>query len=166
MAAILFEEEQKFRSNWLWVLVLLCPVLILLYLLFEALTEKAAGNGAASTLPIAILSLMYGLPALFCLIFIKLNTVIEEDKIRFGFNVPTNDLDTIHFSEIKEMAVIRYSFKGYGYRVSRRYGIIHNVSGNKGLLITKNNGRKLLIGTNKPEALQKAIEKTGLVAKP
>lgn len=65
----------------------------------------------------------------------------------------------LNWSEIKNLEVIQYGFVGYGIRVSSKYNIVYNTSGNKGLLITLKNGRNVLVGTQKEADLKMFISK-------
>jgi hypothetical protein len=64
-------------------------------------------------------------------------------------------------TDIKEMYVRQYKpiweYGGYGYRYRFGAGTALNVSGNKGLQLILSNGKKLLLGTQKPQELEKAI---------
>ena len=49
-------------------------------------------------------------------------------------------------------------YGGWGYRISPRNGKAFNIKGSWGLQLVLSNGDKLLLGTQKPEELKKAIE--------
>jgi hypothetical protein len=162
--ATLFEEEQRTRKNWVWLLCLLAPALMLILLIYQLVTGKMVGDKPVSNLALTILSILYLVPAIWVLSVVKFRTLIDEEKISYGWNIPTNELNEIRLSDIKEWHVIRYRFVGYGYRLSRLYGTVYNVSGDNGLQVTKNNGEKILIGTVRPEELKIAIGKIRLPA--
>ena len=66
---------------------------------------------------------------------------------------------TINLSNIKTMKVINYGFVGgWGVRFWTSYGTVYNVRGNKGLHIKLKNGKQLVIGTQKPQELEKVVE--------
>jgi hypothetical protein len=157
--AILFKEEQRFSRNLLWVVALFLPVLMLVILIYQLYSGKLVGTYPMSNRSLSILSIIYFIPALLAFRFIKLTTVISEDKIQYGWNIPTSELNEIGISEIKACGLVEYSFVGYGYRISRLYGTVYNVSGNRGLQIIKHNGEKVLIGTGKPEEIKQVIER-------
>ncbi|SDL02555.1 hypothetical protein SAMN04487898_11451 [Pedobacter sp. ok626] len=51
-------------------------------------------------------------------------------------------------------------YGGWGIRYSMSgQGMAYNVSGNKGLQLELNNGKKILIGTNNPTELEAALTK-------
>ena len=51
------------------------------------------------------------------------------------------------------MEIINYKNVGYGIRISSMYGKIYNTNGKTGLLITKNDGDRILLGTNYADEL-------------
>jgi hypothetical protein len=160
--AILFEEEQRSRKNWVWLLCLLAPACILILLIYQLVTGKMVGDHPVSNLALSILSILYLVPAIWVLSVVKFRTLIDEEKISYGWNIPTNELNEIRLSDIKEWHVIRYRFVGYGYRLTRLYGTVYNVSGDKGLQVITSKGEKILIGTVRPEELRNAISRIRL----
>ena len=159
MAKILFEEIQHFRGNPLWTVLLSIPVILFMSILvYQTVTGETVGDIPMSNTSLILLSLFVLIPSIWASRRVKLTTIIDEEKIRFGWNMPTDELNEIKLNEIKSWSVIRYGFVGYGYRVSRKYGTIHNLSGNKGLQIETQSGEKVLIGTHQAEKLRAVIE--------
>jgi len=159
MAKILFQETQHFRGNPLWTVLLSLPVLIFMsVLVYQLITGKPVGERPMSNAALVFLSLFVLIPSVWASRRVKLTTIIDEEKIMYGWNMPTNELNEIRLNDIKSWSVIRYGFVGYGYRISRKYGTIHNLSGNKGLQIETLSGEKVLIGTHQAEKLRTIIE--------
>jgi hypothetical protein len=161
----LFKEEQKLRHNLLWTSILLIPLAAMLSLLcYQLITGVTVGTeNQVSNLSLSILVICYGIPACLIILYVKLSTFITNEKISYGWNVPTSDLNEVRIEEIKTCEVIRYKFVGWGYRLSRLYGTVHNVDGNMGLQIITKSGSKILIGTHHADELKKAIEKLKLL---
>lgn len=158
-APTLFFEVQQFRKHWFWLLLLVAPLTYFAgLLLYQLYTGKLVGDNPASNTDLALLLLIYGAFSYVALFYVKLTTVIKSDRINYGWNVPTGSLHKIKIEDIASCEVINYRFVGYGYRISLKYGIVYNVWGNKGLFIKKTNGKKILIGTQNPEEMAKAIE--------
>lgn len=159
MANIVFIEEQKFRHNLLWTGVLLVPIMaIILVLGYQLISGKPAGNDPMSNLSLFILLIAYSIPVVFIIYYVRLTTIISDETILYGWNIPTQELNSIRLSEIYSCSVIEYKFVGWGYRLTRLYGTVYNVDGNKGLQIVKKSGAKVLIGTHHAEELQKKID--------
>lgn len=97
----------------------------------------------------------------------KLVTEIVEDGIRFRFFPIIRKWKKIHKSEIAACKVRQYKpiveYGGWGIKVGKRgSGRAYNVSGNIGLQMHLKNGKKILLGTQKKQALQYAINKVFL----
>jgi hypothetical protein len=159
MAKILFQEVQHFRGNPLWTVLLSIPVILFLSVLgYQVITGETVGEHPMSNTSLVLLSLFVLVPSLWASRRVKLTTIIDEEKIRYGWNMPTDELNEIRLEDIKEWSVIRYGFVGYGYRTSRKYGTIHNLSGSKGLQIETRSGEKVLIGTHQADKLSSVIQ--------
>ena len=88
---------------------------------------------------------------------LQLKTEITCENLSFRF-IPFIKR-TISLSEIASMQVINYGFVGgWGIRLLTQYGTVYNVRGNKGLHIKLKNGKQFIIGTQKPQELEKVVE--------
>jgi hypothetical protein len=156
----LFREIQYFRQSPVWgFLLFLPPVAFTSVLAYQLITGEPVGQRPMSNLSLAILSVCLLSIITWAYKSVKLTTIIDDEKIAFGWNMPTGELNEIPLHEISEWSIIKYSFVGYGYRVSRKYGSVHNLSGNKGLFIVTRSGDKILIGTHKLRELKMLLEK-------
>lgn len=159
MANVIFIEEQKFRHNLIWSGILLLPLCaILCTLTYQVANNHLIGDHPMSNRSLLVLSIIYGVPVIFIIYYVRLTTIISDENICFGWNLPTNDLNEIKLEEIKSCSVIEYNFVGWGYRLTRKYGTVYNVDGNKGLQIVKHSGAKVLIGTHHAVDLKNIIE--------
>ena len=86
----------------------------------------------------------------------QLKTEITDKGIFLSFKPFTNRLIT--WKEIEEAEVIKYSFVGYGWRYSLKYGRVYNIKRNKGLRLKLKNNQKLVIGTQQEKVLQQAVD--------
>lgn len=150
---ILFEEKQKFKQWWLWLLLLGLNG----FIFYKIFIENDYGN-SSKTAGIIVLIVMLSLLLLFY--FINLETRIFSDRIELKFFPFINHWKKYPFKSIEKMEVIKYhpilDYGGWGIRLSA-----YNISGNKGLKIyykKKNYRDSVLIGTQKPEELAKIIK--------
>ncbi len=148
----IFFEEQKFKSFWFYLVLSIVFVSVIL----RFLLVKNYNQGFFVGLLITLLFLL-----LFYSIFIKskLITKITNNGILVYWKV-FNWLffrKSFNFKEIKSCKLIAYSFVGYGYRISNKYGVVYNSMGNKGLWIKLKNGSSILIGTQKYFDLENTI---------
>jgi hypothetical protein len=158
----IFEETQRLTNWFIWTIVLGILFLFVSILVYQLLTGKPVGNHPAPNAALMVMILVFCLPSILLIRYAKLSTRIDSDEIHYGWNVPTGELNTIRFSEISSCEVITYGFVGYGYRISGKYGMVYNVSGNKGVQLITASGDKILLGTHKATELAEALPRLGL----
>lgn len=158
MKPILFQEEQKFRPVWMIVILILIEVILVGDLTISILNGKAFGpvelifNLLMTLFPAVILLVIYAFN-------VRLVSTISEEGVSFAWLPFPKKAKTISWQEIKSIQFTTYSFVGYGWRFSSKYGTVNNVSGNKGIALELNNGSKFLIGTQKSaDLINTAIE--------
>lgn len=145
-----FIEIQKIRQIWVIVLMLFVNALAIYHFTFDS-------TAIVDIAPILIVVLVDLL-----LIFIQLKTKINEKGIYYQL-FPFHLKEIIFtWDEIAETNIRKYSpiweYGGWGYRYSFKNGKAFNISGNMGLQLVLKNGKKILIGTNKPEELSVFLE--------
>ncbi|MCF8429207.1 MAG: hypothetical protein K9G64_03670 [Bacteroidia bacterium] len=145
-----FIEIQKIRQIWVIVLMLFVNAMPIYHVAFES-------TDFIVILPIIIIVFIDLL-----LVFIQLKTKIYEKGISyqlFPFHLKEK---MVLWDEIAEVNIRKYSpiweYGGWGYRYSFKNGKAFNISGNMGLQLVLKNGKKILIGTNKPEELSVFLE--------
>jgi hypothetical protein len=72
--------------------------------------------------------------------------------------IPWSDIDQIYVREYSPLA----EYGGWGIRYSRN-GRAYNVRGNKGIQISKKNGKRILLGTQHPDEVAIALRKHPLL---
>jgi len=163
MKKILFQEKQKFTQWWLW-LILLVPTIYVGYHILSPFFKKNAiddlfhSSTSSDSIvfpPESLVAILILLAVLLFMFFMTMTTKVDEEKIavKHLFFVKKQWL----WQDIASAEIITYGFVGYGIRISLNYGTVYNVKGNQGLLLQLKNGKKRLIGTQKPEELQKVI---------
>ncbi|MCY7420873.1 MAG: hypothetical protein LH478_03915 [Chitinophagaceae bacterium] len=161
--SILFSEKQRFTHWWLVLILGLVNFLILSILIVELTSKPIGGAKPISAQVVVFVSLL--LIAIFSSIFlIQLQTTIKTDGIYVRFFPFQNNYRHIQWNELSKSYVRTYNpineYGGWGYRLSIfDKGKAYNVAGNKGLQLEFNYVKKLLIGTQKPEAIQSALKK-------
>lgn len=163
-----FFEEQKFRQKWL--LFLLIPIFaVLIFVLFysvykQLILSEPFGNNPMSDIGLLVFSyflflFLAGLIWLF--LEMKLTVFVAGTILVIKFfpfvnrKIPIQDIfqyKAVTYNPIRE-------YGGWGIRFSiKGRGMAYNVSGNRGVDIKLKNGKRLLIGSQKPEELAAAIE--------
>ena len=158
MAGIHFKESQKINLGWKWIFFIGLYVLMLWALVEQFSEESDIG---------AIISIVFSLIILVVfnviVIIMKLETYIDETKISYQYKPFHIKPREVLWSEVSEFYTRDYKpireYGGHGIQRRIRKGRAFTVSGNKGLQLILKDGRKILLGTNKPKELQMVIEK-------
>lgn len=152
-----FEEIQRFNQPLLWAL-LIGLQLFFFYGMYQQLIlgEKFGDNPA----PDALLVVLALIPLSIIILFgiMHLRTRIDEENIEVLFFPFTKVI--INREEIEKAKVRKYKalteYGGWGIRYGN--GKAYTTSGNQGLQLQLKDGRKILIGTQKPDEAQRAID--------
>lgn len=162
MARAHFNETQRFRQWWMYMvfaLVLASWVYTMIIMYPETQQEEGA---RASWVLIGNSLFIFGTLFLLIRVF-KLKTKIRKEGIYYRF-VPLHFKDKlIKPEDINTYEVRKYKpiqeYGGWGVKTrGKKYGKAVNISGNMGLQLYLKNGKKLLIGTQKPTEIKKAID--------
>ncbi len=150
-----YEEEQPFDQVWLWALMgfELVIMMIALFASGQPLWSAAVGFGAI-TLSMALLS------------SIRLRTRIDSEGVHYRFKPFHFKWQTIPWDDIDQIQVRKYSpileYGGWGIRYSRN-GKAYNIRGNMGIQIVRKNGKRILIGTRRPEEVAAQLSRHPLL---
>lgn len=163
-----FKETQKFTQWWLW-LIILAPIILTLikgiitrlyvfggYAVAETSNSNMIWITTRVTLGELLPYLFYLLTVLF-LVLIKLKVVVNDKEIKIRHLLFFKKV--IGLNDIVNQQTTNYGFVGYGIRKTKKYGTVYNVKGKEGVSIILNNGKKYLIGSQKPEQLLKSLSK-------
>ena len=161
-----FWEIQRFRKTWVWVLVL--PISLFLVILFgygmvkQLIFGHPWGSKPMSDTALAIMGplwILFGIGLALLFYSTKLTTEVRDDALYVRFFPLTHQ--RIPFEDIRHCEVRTYNpireFGGCGIRYGRR-AKAYNVSGNRGVQLELASGKRLLIGSQRPEELAQAIE--------
>ena len=154
-------EVQQFRQVWIWAIVTIMAGLVWYASVRQLLLHRPFGDRPMSDILLVIFWFIFGigLPALF--LFGKLVTEVRNDGIYVRFIPFHRSFRKIAFTEVKQYEVRTYcpimEYGGWGIRYSSS-GKAYNVSGKQGLQLELLNGKRLLIGSQQPEELLRAIQ--------
>jgi hypothetical protein len=162
---ILFKEEQRFRQWWFIILILISVVPAMMftsYALIQQIRGIQVGETPAPIPVLAILTVFF--PVLLWGYFaMKLETWVEQDGFHYRFYPLIWKNKVIAKEEIARFEIRTYNalldYGGWGIKgsiLSRKWKA-YNVSGDKGLQLYLKNGKKILFGTQKPQALEYAM---------
>jgi hypothetical protein len=158
--SVRYREVQSTRPWWLVLLILLPSVLIWLGAVQQLVLGEPWGNDPASDIVMVVLVLTIGIALPLLLLNLRL-TVIVTDRISIRFFPFMPRPRVIRSDQIKRSQSTRYDpildYGGWGIRgwsMDRAY----NVKGDSGVKIWLSDGRTILIGSQRSEELNTAIE--------
>lgn len=147
---ILFEEKQKFRQWWLWLIVGVLGLIPVVGLYTQVVLGEDFGNNPMPNTGLVIMLALFVLLLIF-MYRITLHTTIDEEKIRIRFSILANR--TVYWRDVESAEIVNYGFVGYGLRFSAKYSTVYNTSGRMGLHVKMQNGSQFVVGTQRPDEL-------------
>jgi len=155
-----FLEVQRYRQWWL--LVLLAGIFLpsAWAVIQQVILGVPWGNNPASDGWVLLIAGVSGLGLPLFILSLNLRTEVRPDGVYVRF-WPLH-LGWVHIpsDQIAECTAQTYrplrDYGGWGIRWGPK-GKAYNVSGNRGVLLVYGKGRRLLIGSQRPEELQQAI---------
>ena len=163
MRSHLFKETQKVRQPWIYTLLVAVFGLWMWQLIQQVIMGVPFGTDPSPNYIILLIGLI---PiGAFVLIFIlRLETTVYPDGISYRMWPLMRKFREIKASDIKHWEVKKYNpirdYGGWGIRKGfGKKGIAFNISGNVGALFELNSGKKIMIGTRKPEELRSALNR-------
>lgn len=148
---ILFEESQKFRQPWLWVLLITVNLITLYGLVKQFSYGLPIGS---SIIPGNIIAFVITLVFTGVIFISKLKTTMKRDALYIRFYPFHLKTKRYVWEEISQIFVRKYNpimeYGGWGVRLGMfGKGNALNVSGNMGIQLVFTNKNRLLIGTRK-----------------
>ena len=162
-----FVEVQRFRQPWLWALLFATttPVvgvfvwgLYVQLVLGQAWGDRPMSDTGLILVSCAAIGGATGVVAL--LWFARLSVLVDSrglhvQYVPFQWSVKQIPLNEVMSVEAKTYSPLR-DYGGWGIRY-RLGGKVYNASGNRGVLLTFANGKTLLVGSQRPDALAATI---------
>lgn len=150
MSKLIFSEKQRIDS--ILPLSLAAIVLVFDWWLYFIKGYPDLNLFYGSLVMVGLVSLFMGL--------MKLETQIYSDQIRYKFSPFKRKWQIIYKQDIRSYTIREYkAFKEYGGRGHRygKSGRAMTLGGKSGLQLIMNGDEKILIGTQKPEEMEKAL---------
>ena len=151
-----FEVQYFWQQPLTWIVWLVCiPTIWLLY-------REDAIHGLFAYVSILLMIVVIALVMLS-----KLTTEVSETGISFRMTPFHNKVRSYEWSDIDTVEVRKYSplkeYGGWGLRIGLQ-GTAYNVKGNMGLQLVTHEGKRILIGTQRPGELVEVLEQLGKIA--
>jgi len=156
---IRFAESQKFDQWWLRLLLLLIDAFFAYGTYRQVVFQVPFGDHPASNF-ILFSSLLLLLVVTALLFYTRLDTLIKEDGVYVRFYPFNLQFKSYNWNQIASHDVVVYKplrdYGGWGFRISGS-GTALSTSGNQGLQLVFQNGKRLLIGTRHPGEMKAAL---------
>jgi len=157
---VTFEEEQRFRQWWLWLLVAIPVLLTWAGFGWQIVLGRTFGDRPAPDWVIVPTWLAFGIALPVWLWSLCLVTRVDGDGLHVRFRL-LGAGRRFGFDEIAGVESIRCrplrDFGGWGVRWAGRRGRAYSVSGNRGVAVDLQDGGRWVIGSQRPDELAAAV---------
>ena len=156
-----YSETQRFRQTWLWIIIVIVAWAAWFGALNQLLLHRPFGDHPLPNSLLFICWLLLGnlFPALVLLS--NLLTEVRADGICIRFTPFHFSERKFSFADLLRCEPKTYSpikeYGGWGIRYGKN-GKAYNVYGNRGVHLEFHDGRQMLIGSQKPEKLARAVQ--------
>jgi len=164
-AAGIYREEQNF-DWWVYALVAVLDVLAwlgLVWLLHEAPDHPGLPDSWTFEVPVAVSVVGLFLPAILMVGLLRMTTEVTPTHVRIYFGWVPTYRRAVEIVAIQRLEVVTYrpiaDYGGWGIRSGRDGERVLNARGNRGVRLDLSDGTRLLIGSQRPEALASALER-------
>ena len=160
-SAVLFREVQRFRQWWLWLVVAIGPLTVWYSTYRRFVLGERTGTRQLSDNPLLPLWVLIGigLPLLFGIA--RLVTEVRNDGLYVRFFPFHFSCLRFPISSIRSYEARTYSplgeYGGWGIRYGWN-GKAYNVSGNQGIQFELHNGKRFLVGSQRPLEFLAALQ--------
>ena len=159
MSATRFEETQAFRQWWLWLLLVPGVAVGWWFFVQQIVLGKPIGSEPAPDWAAWLTWGLCGVGLPLLMGSLRLVTRVDAAGLHVRFRPFLRR--SIGFDEITSAASVAYrpirQFGGWGLRYGFKNGWAYNVSGNRGVQLVLADGKKLLIGSQRPDELARAL---------
>lgn len=158
---VIFREVQRFRQAWLWLIIALIGGISWYGAIQQLVLNTPFGNKPAPDAVMLVIWVVFGIAFPAFSWSSKLVIEVRSDGLYMRLSPFHLSFRRIALDELGRYEVQSYSpikeYGGWGIRYGLR-GKAYNVSGNRGVQLELLDGNRILIGSQKPEELAKAID--------
>ena len=133
-----YSERQKFRQWWIWILILIGPLIYLWIIFQQIVMNSQIGDNSANYL-LFIPGFIFGIGLPLFIYSMGLDTEVTDCGVRIRFRPFHRKWVVLEFNNIQKAEAHTYSpikdYGGWGIRYGTK-GKAYNVSSNKGLFLT------------------------------
>lgn len=156
----LYQEEQRFRQWWVWAVVAVVCGLAWWAMVQQVILRHPFGDKPMSDWGVVAFWLIMGLGLPLFMWGIRLTTVVLPGKLIIRYWPLTKRI--IRLRDIQEAQVRTYrplkEYGGWGIKGWSRHNMAYNMAGDRGVQLVLRDGRRILVGSQRPEELALAID--------
>ena len=158
-----FSETQRFRQTWIWIVMLGINAVVVAAGLYAFFMESSSQNKI-----VALGGIFIPVWLVVFFLIMRLETAIDAMGISYRFFPVHSRTKRILWDDVAEVYVRKYSpireYGGWGIRNGwGKTGRAFNVRGNMGLQLVFKDGKKLLIGTQRPDEITNLLKQLGKI---
>ena len=158
---VLFREVQRFRQWWLWLVVAIGPLTVWYSTYRRFVLGERTGTRQLSDNPQLLLWVLIGIGLPLLYYSARLVTEVRSDGLYlrffpFHWSFLRFPVDSIKHSEARTYSPIG-EYGGWGIRYGWN-GKAYNVSGNQGIQFELHNGKRFLVGSQRPLEFLAALQ--------
>ena len=159
--SVVYAEEQRFRQIWILILVGFIAILAWYSFLLQIVIGEPFGTNPAPDILVLILLVIFGIIFPVWFFVMRLEVQVTRTDLRFRLFPLHLQWREFPLATIVEAEAVTYrpiwEYGGWGIRIGRK-GWAYNVSGNRGVQVTLEDGKSFLLGSLQPEKLATAIQ--------
>ena len=159
--SVMYSETQRARQWWIWLLVAVGVLFVAWMFTEQILLGHPVGNNPAPDGVVWLITILVGIGMPLLAYSVHLTTEIRSDRLVVRL-VPVWRR-TIMFGDIVNCAPCTYHpilhYGGWGVRYGIGQGMCYTLYGHLGVRVELNNGKRVLIGSQRPEELAAAINR-------
>lgn len=164
MKKIYFEEEQRFSQIWDWIFLILTFFLASELIVGGILIGESVDKSSFSDETIVLIFTAVFSAVVWFFLKMKLKVKVIDEGISYKFSPIIFKEKYISKSNIERYEIRKYrpilDYGGYGIKVGiKNRGKAFNVKGNIGMQLYLKDGKKVLFGTQRPDAFKHAMDK-------
>jgi len=147
----MFEEKQHFINKWI---LLIFGTLFIIIMYRNRFDFALLSHRPDLWIMLSVFLLLY---------FLRLKTKIDQQGIHIRF-IPFVWNKLITWDQVEKVYGRTYTlmdFGGWGYRFSSQ-GIAYNTKGKYGLQLILKNGKRIMIGTQKPKEIERVLSQLNI----
>lgn len=152
----IFTEQQKFKNRILW--YVLVGAMMFSY---GVVVPGLFGDDVTGTVVALVILTLVFIPIMVGVLIGVLHTRVDAEGVHYRYAPFKRKFNTIRWTEMKKVYIKQYDafgdYGGWGIRWGAD-GWLYNMHGDIGLMINKKKGSNLLLGTQRPDELEKIVK--------